>query len=269
MHPPRDHPIFASAMLRLLLEQEKSLSPPAIRLARAGVFGPRTRNAALLDFRCSERSEGYAPDVRPCPASFGDAAVRRSSFVRRRSYRDSRDYQLVEQPTDAGGKGAGSSSAKRPLGLVETPRSGGDAEPPDTARHAGVQPMRRALRAWPSPHVERFGLSQARSRAASAISASARMHLARAPCLLLGPKARDSTTRREPLRSNKIAELRHSRPCCGASKCRPARRRAGRPRFNAPSGSPAASARAAALVIQRVHQNPAILVTPIFSMLRR
>ena len=87
---------------------------------------------------------------------------------------------------------------------------------------------------------------QPKSRATSAISASATTHLARATAPF-GPKAREARRRR--------AFARTRSPRCAIAMPRGARagassRRA--TRFNAPRGSPAASARAAAVISESI-----------------
>ena len=118
-------------------------------------------------------------------------------------HRDPRDHQFVGGPR-RGGKGAGSSVGELALGLVEAPDQ---EQAPDLeiARMRGVHPV--AVRFERRPRrVERFR-GPARSREASAISASATTHRARATASF-GPKARAALPQ-QSLRADEIAELRH------------------------------------------------------------
>ncbi len=144
---------------------------------------------------------------------------------------------------DAGGNGAGSSAASL--------RSASSRRPIRSKRRTSRVRACAALRRSPcASSVARAASSvfagQLRSRETSAISASATTHLARATASF-GPKARAA------LRNRALARGRS--PSCAIAMPRSASAGASSrnaTRFNAPSASPAASARPAAVISESI-----------------
>ena len=123
-------------------------------------------------------------------------------------------------------------------------RSGEDAGPRDAA-HARRSPSRRVFRASPAPR--RAPSAASPGRATRARSRPRRRHTSRGPPPLCGPKARAALCSRAFARTKSpscaIAMPRSA--SAGASSRRPTR-------FNAPRRSPAASARAAAVISESI-----------------
>ena len=161
---------------------------------------------------------------------------------------DARDHQLVRGPRRRRQR-RGVEPGQRALGLVET---ADQQQAPDLemARMGGVQRGRHACssvaRAASSALV-----GQPRSRETSAISASATTQRARATASLGAEGARRPFAA-APWR----ARNRRAAPWRCRAAPAPARRRAGATRFSAPSGSPAASARAAAVISESMRIPP-------------
>ncbi|MGY4285871.1 hypothetical protein ACVWXO_005091 [Bradyrhizobium sp. LM2.7] len=140
-------------------------------------------------------------------------------------------------------------------------RSASSTRPTRRRRRASMWPACAALATSPCfSSVARADASvftgQFRSRETSAISASATTHLARATASL-GPKARAA------LRSSVFAFARS--PSCAIAIPRNASEGASlrnATRFNAPSGSPASSARAAAVISDSIQIPPHLLLPP-------
>src|SRR5213083_2668882 len=211
----------------------RSRSSPLVIRRAAGVF--RTRSAPSTSaVRAGIRAWRAARSAR--------ASAARAAFVRRRRIAipaTTSSWTIL----DAGGKGAESSSA--------SVRSASWMRPIRRRRRTSRYRAYAALTRSPcSSSVARAASSafagQPRSREASATSASATMHLARATASL-GPKARAARRRR--------AFARTRSPSCAIAMPRSARagassRRA--TRFNAPRGSPAARARAAAVISESI-----------------
>ncbi len=219
-----------------------SRSSPVVSRRAAGVFN--TRNALS--------TSAVNAGIRACrAASSARASAARAGFARRRR-------TAIPATTNscavlnAGGKDAGSSSASM--------RSASSMRPIRRRRRISRYRACAALSRSPcASSVARAASSafadQPRSRETSATSASATMHLARATASF-GPNARVARRRR--------AFARPKSPSCAIAMPRSARagassRRA--TRFNAPRGSPAASARAAAVISESIG-NPVTLVTP-------
>ena len=201
-----------------------------------------------MRFRPPPSAQGYRAWRAECSAR---ARAARAAFVRRRRIAipaTTSSWAVL----DAGGKGAGSSLA--------SVRSASSMRPIRRRRRTSRCRACAAFTRSPcSSSVARAASSafagQPRSRETSAISASATTHLARATASF-GPKARAALSQ-ESLRSNEIAELRH----------RDASKRERRPRRRA--RRPASMRRVDHLRErtrrsrdQRVHRNPATLVTP-------
>ena len=228
--------------------RRRTLSTPAtLRPPRAGGVAPR-RSRSGAPRACSGRgtrsrpppsargSRPGAPRARPerarrAPPSSGGAGSRspRPPARGRSATREGRARGRARRACARPRRGA---------------RSGGGAGPRDTA-HARRSPGRRAASSVARAASSAFA-GQPRSREASAISASATTHRARATASF-GPKARAARRRR--------AFARTRSPSCAIAMPRSASagassRRA--TRFNAPRGSPAASARAAAVISESI-----------------
>src|SRR5439155_24079195 len=220
-------------------------SPLAIRRA-AGVF--RTRNALSTSaVSAGIRARRAARSAR--------ASAARASFVRRRRIAipaTTSSWAVL----NAGGKGAGSSSASVRSALSMRPIR----RRCRTSRYRACAALTRSPRASSVARAASSAFAgQPRSRETSAISASATTHLARATASF-GPKARAARRRR--------AFARTRSPSCAIAMPRSARagassRRA--TRFSAPRGSPAASARAAAVISESIGIPPHLSLPPVRS----
>ena len=167
-------------------------------------------------------------------------------------HRDAGDHQLVSRP-QRGREGRGVELGQRALGLVEPPDQK-QAPHLEIARMRGVHPVamrferraRRVERLRGPAEVARderdLGLGDDAPRAGHG--------------LLRTEGARRASEER--LRSNEIAELRHRD---AAQRERGASSRSAT-RFNAPSGSPAASARAAAVISESIGIPPHLSLPP-------
>ena len=220
-----------------------ALRPPraeggAPRHARSGA--PRACSARGMRFRPPPSAPGYLPRARHARLERAQRAPSSSGAVASRSpQRPAR-----RRPVDAGGNGAGSSSPSA--------RSASSRRPISSRRRtsrcrACAALTRVAVRFERRPRrVERLR-GQPRSRETSAISASATTHLARATASL-GPKARAALSQREPSRER---DRRAAPSRCLEARAQ-ARRHAGRPASMRRGGSPAASARAAAVISESI-----------------
>jgi hypothetical protein len=133
-------------------------------------------------------------------------------------------------------------------------RSAAGAGPRDSA-HARRSRGRRALRASPAPRRAPSRASPGRARRAR--SRPRRRRTARGP-RPLSDRRRAPRFAAERLRPNEIAELRHR----DAAQRERRRVVAQATRFNAPSGSPAASARAAAVISESIGIPPHLSLPP-------
>ena len=231
-------------------------TPATLRPPRAGGVAPRHAQSGAPR-ACSGRGMRFRPppSAQGCrawrAARSARASAARAAFVRRRRIAipaTTSSWAVL----DAGGKGAGSSSA--------SVRSASSRRPIRRRRRTSRYRACAAFTRSPcASSVARAASSafagQPRSRETSAISASATTHLARATASF-GPKARAALSQ-ERLRSNEIAELRHRDASkrergrvvaqgdplqCAEGITRRERTRRGRD--------------------QRVHRNPVTLVTP-------
>ena len=168
-------------------------------------------------------------------------------------HRDPRNHQLVGGPR-RGREGRGVELGERTLGLVEAPdqEQAPDLEIP---RMRGVHPVAVLLRASPAPRRAPSQASPGRARRAR--SRPRRRRTSRGPRPL-------SDRRRAPHFAGEPSLERDRR--AAPSRCRearaPARRRAGRPGSSAPRGSPAASARAAAVISESIGIPPHLSLPP-------
>ena len=218
--------------------------------ARSGA--PPACRAHATRLRPQRRAQGYQLARAACPAR---ASAARADFVRMRRIAIPATTSSVAGPRRRRQRRRDRMSVKRPLGFVE---AADQQQAPDLeiAAHARRSRGRRAPRASPArPRAPCIG--QPRSRETSAISASATTHRARADGL---PRAEGRAARR----SSAFARTRS--PSCAIAMPRSASagassRRA--TRFNAPSGSPAASARAAAVISESI-EIPSHLSLPPF-----
>ena len=168
-------------------------------------------------------------------------------------HRDPRDHQLVGGPR-RGREGRGVELGERTLGLVDAPDQ---EEAPDLEipRMRGVRPGRRALRASPAPRRAPSQASPGRARRAR--SRPRRRRTSRGP--------RPLSDRRRAPHCRRSAFARTRSPSCAIAMPRSASagassRRA--TRFNAPRGSPAASARAAAVISESIGIPPHLSLPP-------
>ena len=156
---------------------------------------------------------------------------------------------------NAGGNGAGSNSASSAFGLVEAPdqKQAADLE---IARMRGVHPVAMRPRASSAPRRAPSAASPGRARPAR--SRPRRRRTARGPRPLSG-------RRRAPhCRSRALARARS--PSCAMAMPRSASAGASSrsaTRFSAPSGSPAASARAAAVISESIGIPPHLSLSPL------
>ena len=209
--------------------------------SRRGRSSPRAirRAAGLSRTREALSTSAVSAGIRASRASRAALArAARAVFVRKRRIAipaTTKSWAAL----DAGGKGAGSSSASL--------RSASSRHPINRRRRTSRYRACAAFTRSPcSSSVARAASSafagQPRSRETSAISASATTHLARATASF-GPKARDAR------RTSAFARTRS--PSCAIAMPRSASAGASSrkaTRFSAPRGSPAASARAAAVI---------------------
>ena len=248
--------------------------PPWLRPARHGGRRPRPAPSTPERFDLLEQegvprrarsgapracsSRGCAFDLRRqrrdiCVAR-GALGPRERRACRRRpqaSHRDPRNHQLV------GGPRRGWSGWGRARRACARPRRGGRS-----GAGAGPRDCAHARHFTVAVHFERRPRCVERLRRPSevardrAISASATIHLARATASFRTEPARRSS--QESLRSNEIAELRHR----DASQREGGRRHAGRPGSGRRGDHPGERTRRGR--DQRVHRDPATLVTPAF-----
>ena len=224
-------------------------TPAAFRRRRAAAAAPRRAQSAAprayrgrgaaLSTSASQRRDAAPRARRARPAS----SAARAALISQAPDRDPGDDQLV------GGTRCGRQRRRiehRRAGA--RPRRGGrsaaDAASRDSAR-ARHWHGRRALRASRAPCSSGFA-GQPRSRETSAISASATTQRARATASR-GPKARAAR------RSSALARTRS--PSCAIAMPRSASAGASSRKattFSAPSASPAASARAAAVISESI-----------------
>src|SRR5438094_739144 len=191
---------------------------------------------------------GQRPKHRTKPADF-DSQARAMRFIgapRSEGARDERVRRDVSRPRFAQRaceREQHRTPGERTLGLVDAPIR----RRRRTSRYRAYAALTRSPCASSVARAASSAFAgQPRSREASATSASATMHLARATASL-GPKARAARRRR--------AFARTRSPSCAIAMPRSARagassRRA--TRFNAPRGSPAARARAAAVISESI-----------------
>src|SRR5260370_32349338 len=197
--------------------------------------------------------EFWALTFEDCPCKLACPGERRTRRLRpEATHGDPRDHHLVGRPR-RGREGAGASSA----GV----RSASSMRPIRRRRRTSRYRACAAFTRSPcASSVARAASSvfagQPRSRETSAISASATTHLARATASF-GPKARAAFRRR--------AFARTRSPSCAIAMPRSARAGASSrkaTRFNAPSGSPVASARAAAVISESIGIPPHLSLPP-------
>ena len=167
--------------------------------------------------------------------------------------RDPGNHQLVGGPRRRR-EGRGIQLGQRTLGLAEVPDQ---QEAPDLEipRMRGVHPVAMRFERRPR-RVERLRRPAQVARD-QRDSASATIHLARATASL-GPKARAA------LRTSAFARTRS--PSCAIAMPRSASAGASSrkaTRFSAPRGSPAASARAAAVIIESIWISPHLSLPPV------
>ena len=213
----------------------------------------QARGGRVQDEECAfdlRRSAG----MRAARCALGASECRARRLRPEAPHRDARNHELVGSPR-RGRKRCGVELGEGMLGLVEAPDQ---KEAPDfeVSRVRGVHPVAVRFERG-ARRVERLR-GQARSREASAISASATTHLARATA--------SSARRHAPHFAGAPAPGRDRR--AAPSRCRAARARArssrSATRFNAPRGSPAASARAAAVISESI-EIPSHLSLPPFA----
>ena len=232
-------------------------TPATLRPPRAGEGAPRRAQSAAprassgrgtrFDLRHQRRNSRVARGT-PGPSERGARRLRPEA-----PDRDPRNDQFVGGPR-RGREGRGVELGKHPLRLVEASdqQQAPDLEIP---RMRGVQPVAMLLRASPVP---RRAPSQASpDRARPARSRPRRRRISRGPRPLSG-RRRAPRFAEEPWleRNRRAAPSRcHEAPA-------PARRRAARPASSAPSGSPAASARAAAVINESIGIPPHLSLPP-------
>ena len=159
------------------------------------------------------------------------------------SHRDARDDELVDG-SRCRRQRRGVELGERPLRLVEAPDQD-EAPDREVARMRGVDPVAMSLRASPAPH--RAPSPARKGRARRRRSRPRRRRSARGP--------RPLSRRRRAPRAAARAFARTRSPSCAIAMPRSASagassRRA--TRFSAPRGSPAASARAAAVISESI-----------------
>ncbi len=239
---PRQAPSTRAALRPPRASRGRS-SPCAMRRA-AGVFEKQ-------DALSTSAVSAGIPAWRAARSARASAA--RAVFVRRRRI-------AIPATTsswaarNAGGKRGGVELCKRTLGRVEAPDQ---EEPPESrdSAHARRSPCRRVLRA--SSVLRRAPSRASPDRARRARSRPRRRHSARGQGPL-SDRRRAPHCAREPSRErNRRAAPSQCRegPSAGASLRKATR-------FSAPSGSPAASARAAAVISESIQIPPHLSLSP-------